>query len=138
MKSQSRYAKRYAGKTPKKRQLRINESIRDVLSTAITQGGHIQFENLSVTITDVRVSVDLKSAMIFIMPLGGQNKDEALEILNALAPQLRTELARKINLRYTPKLRFELDLSFESADIIFDILQSPQVKQDIDPDHDKD
>ncbi len=80
----------------------------------------------SVTVTEVRVSPDLKSATVFVMPLGGEDEDAALAALGRAAPFLRRRVAARCNLRFAPELRFALDTTFDAADRIERLLRSPE------------
>ncbi len=84
----------------------------------------------SITVTEVRVSPDLKHATAFCAPLGGAAMDETIAGLNRAAGFLRTKLARDIELRVTPSLRFISDDSFDEARRIDRLLDSPEVRRD--------
>ena len=71
--------------------------------------------NVSVTISEILVSPDLRNARVYTMPLGGINVDVILPALNRLAPVIQSLVAKKVHLRRTPRLRFFLDNSFENA-----------------------
>jgi ribosome-binding factor A len=119
--------------------LRVGELIRHAMSELLSRGtvndpvleGHV------VTVSDVRMSPDLKLATVFAMPLGGRDMTEVLAALERHKKVLRTEVAHRINLKFAPELRFRADQSFEYGAKIDAILDSPKVKQDIKP-HDAD
>jgi ribosome-binding factor A len=127
------------GGTPSQRMLRVGELIRHAMSELLSRGtvndpvleGHV------VTVSDVRMSPDLKLATVFAMPLGGRDMTEVLAALERHKKVLRTEVAHRINLKFAPELRFRADQSFEYGAKIDAILDSPKVKQDIKP-HDAD
>src|SRR3546814_19875674 len=91
------------------RQLRVVEELRHVLSQVLMEG-HFRDPDLvgmSVTVTEVRVSPDLKAATAFVMPLGGQAADKIIAALNRAQAFIRGEAARRLDLRFAPSLRSE-------------------------------
>jgi ribosome-binding factor A len=99
--------------------LKVGEEVRRVLSKIIqTQGFYDpNLMDLSLTISEVRVSPDLKHAVVFVMPLGGlENNQELLIALQNESHRLRYELGKKIRTKYTPQLRFQIDVSFDQYD----------------------
>ncbi|WP_448203738.1 30S ribosome-binding factor RbfA [Azospirillum sp. sgz302134] len=122
-----------AGKPPSQRQLRVGEEIRHALAEVLQRGDFHDPElaELNVTVTEVRISPDLRNATAFVTPLGGGAMDETLAALRRAAPFLRGQIARAINLRYAPTLSFEGDTSFEYAGRIDAILHSPAVARDL-------
>ena len=118
---------------PSQRQLRVGEELRHVLA-GIFQRGLLRdpaLVDVTVTVTEVRLSPDLKNATAYIMPLAGQHVDEVLAGLKRSAGFLRRELARAVPLRYAPSVSFELDNSFEHASRINALLHRPEVERDI-------
>ena len=87
----------------------------------------------SVTVTEVRLSPDLKNATAFVMPLGGGNTDEILAGLKRSAPYLKSRVAREIALRLVPNLTFTLDRAFDSAAHITELLSRPDIARDLGP-----
>ncbi|GAA0584347.1 30S ribosome-binding factor RbfA [Caenispirillum bisanense] len=124
---------RARGKPPSQRQLRVGEEIRHALAWALERG---DFGNAGldrpVTVTEVRVSPDLRNCTAFITPLGGGDPKPALQALKRLAPHLRHELARQVRMKYVPNLFFQPDESFDEAQHINLLLHSPQVVRDLD------
>ncbi len=113
---------------PSQRQLRVGEQIRHILCETL-QRGHFQSEILieesgRVTITEVRPSPDLKHARAYVMTLGGQRIDAVLEALNDEARVFQKDIGRQSNLKFTPKIRFVTDDSFEQAQRIEELLRS--------------
>ncbi|MFQ5953546.1 MAG: 30S ribosome-binding factor RbfA [Kiloniellales bacterium] len=109
-------ARRHGG-APSQRQLRVGAALRQAL-TDVLRGAHFHDPVLterSITVTEVRVSPDLKNATAFVMPLGGAAAESVLPALKRAAPYLRGQLGRQITLRYTPRLSFEFDASFDQA-----------------------
>lgn len=99
------------------RQLRVGELVRKGLSDILRDGDirHPDVAGASITVTEVRLSPDLRNATVFVLPLGGRNSEPVLEGLRLCAPFLRGRLARKVELRYAPALSFLLDESFDQA-----------------------
>ncbi|QCN95476.1 30S ribosome-binding factor RbfA [Azospirillum argentinense] len=122
-----------AGKPPSQRQLRVGEEIRHALADLFRRGDFHDPElaDLNVTVTEVRISPDLRNATAFVTPLGGGHMDETLSALRRAAPFLRGQIARVINLRHAPTLSFEADTSFDYAGRIDAILHSPAVARDV-------
>lgn len=122
-----------AGKPPSQRQLRVGEELRHTLADLLRRGDFRdpELQDLQVTVTEVRVSPDLRNATVFVTPLGGAHAEEALAALRRGAPFLRGQIARAVNLRYAPVLSFEADTSFDYAGHINTILHSPAVARDL-------
>ncbi|MBP2295859.1 30S ribosome-binding factor RbfA [Azospirillum rugosum] len=122
-----------AGKPPSQRQLRVGEELRHALAELLQRGDFHDPElaDLNVTVTEVRISPDLRNATAFVTPLGGGHMDETLAALRRAGPFLRGQIARAINLRYAPTLSFEADTSFDYASHIDNILHSPAVARDV-------
>ncbi len=113
---------------PSQRMLRVGEQIRHVLADALSRG-HFQDPVLmdyasTVTVTEVRVSPDLKHATAFVMALGGQHMDKLLPALNEEAYALQKEVNRQTELKFTPKLQFRADDTFDNALKIDSILHN--------------
>ena len=125
---------RHAAKEPSQRQLRVGEEIRHALSTILLRGDlhDPDLADASITVSEVRVSPDLKHATAFIMPLGGDHKVEALAGLRRAAPFLRGQVARAVRLKFAPSLRFEVDDRFDRAQRIDALLDAdrPAVSDD--------
>lgn len=90
-----------------------------------------------ITVTEVRISPDLRNATIYVMPLGGQHTKEVQEQLNAHAHFFKNELAHNMQLRFIPQLRFTTDSSFDYAEKIERILHDPAVAKDLKPENDE-
>jgi len=118
---------------PSQRQLRVGEMLRHALSN-IFRGTDIRDPDLvgiSVTVTQVKPSPDMRHATVFVEPLGGINAPAVLAALNRHRGFLRGELGRAIKLKFTPELRFLEDTSFAEAERIETILHSEKVARDI-------
>ena len=117
------------------RRRRVGEALRHALS-AILRRGELRdpaLQEVSVTVTEVRLSADLREASVFVMPLGGVNAIEALAGLERCAGFLKGRLARDVPLRFTPRLVFALDPSFDQAARIDRLLALPEVQRDLRP-----
>ena len=125
-----------SGRGTSQRQLRVGEELRHALSKILREGGcrDPMLENISITVTEVRISPDLRNATAFVMPLAGANAADTLAALKRCAPFLKGLLAREVPLRNTPNLDFALDTSFEQAERIAALLIRPDVARDLHPD----
>jgi len=124
---------RHEGHAPSQRQLRVGELIRHALAD-ILQRGDVHdpaLEGMVVTVPEVRVTPDLKLATVFLMPLGGKGADTVVDVFDRNKRFLRGEIAHRINLRYAPDLRFQLDTSFAEGDRVDALLRRPEVKRDL-------
>jgi ribosome-binding factor A len=128
--------KRHSGKNtgPSQRQLRVGELIRHALAELLTRG-EIHDQVLAshlLTIPEVRMSPDLRLATIFVMPLGGKDLGPVLAALESHKRFIRGEVARAVNLKFAPDVRFLADESFDQALRIDRLLASDKVRQDLD------
>jgi len=121
-------------KGPSQRQLKVGELIRHALAEIFARGEIADdvINAASLTVSEVRMSPDLKLATAFVMPLGGEGAAEAVAHLDQHKRFLRGELARKVNLKFMPEIRFKLDASFEASRRIDELLASPEVRRDLD------
>jgi ribosome-binding factor A len=118
---------------PSQRQQRVAELVRHALAEVL-QRGDISDPVLAthvVTVPEVRMSPDLKLATAYIMPLGGRDERPVLEALDRHKGVLRTEVARRVNLKFAPDLRFRRDESFDEAARIDALLRSEKVQRDV-------
>lgn len=129
---------------PSQRQQRVAELVRHALAEVIMRGDVVD-EVLAkhiVTIPEVRMSPDLKLATAYVMPLGGRDEKPVLEALERHRKFLRAEVARRVNLKFAPELRFRRDETFDEAARIDALLRSDEVLRDTQPtpdaDHDDD
>jgi ribosome-binding factor A len=118
---------------PSQRQLRVGEVLRHALSEILLRGDirDPDLAGVSVTITQVKPSGDMRHATVFCEPLGGKNADKIIAALNRAKAYLRGEMGHLITLRFTPELRFVEDDSFTEAEKIENILKSARVQQDL-------
>ncbi|KAA2236803.1 30S ribosome-binding factor RbfA [Salinarimonas soli] len=118
---------------PSQRQQRVAELVRHALAEVL-QRGDISDPVLAthvVTVPEVRMSPDLKLATAYVMPLGGKDERPVLEALDRHKKVLRTEVARRVNLKFAPDLRFRRDESFDEAARIDALLRSEKVQRDV-------
>lgn len=117
---------------PSQRQQRVAELVRHALAEVLSRGD-LQDEVLTknvITIPEVRMTPDLKLATAFVMPLGGRDEAAVLKALDKNKKVLRQEVARRVNLKYAPDLRFLRDESFDEAARIDALLRSEKVARD--------
>ncbi|MBI1209601.1 MAG: 30S ribosome-binding factor RbfA [Azospirillum sp.] len=120
-------------KAPSQRQLRVGEELRHVLAELLQRGDFRdpELRNLNVTVTEVRMSPDLRNATAFVTPLGGGQIGETVALLRKAAAFLRGQIAHAVQLRFAPHLSFEADTTFDYAERIEIILHSPDVARDL-------
>jgi ribosome-binding factor A len=115
------------------RQLRVGELVRHALSELFARGevhDPVLGSHL-ITVPEVRMTADLRLATIYVMPLGGHGGADVLAALERNKRFLRGEIARRINLKFAPDIRFRIDERFDEADRINKLLRSPQVARDL-------
>jgi ribosome-binding factor A len=122
-------------RAPSQRQLRVGEELRHALAQFLRPGElrDPALRDANITVTEVRVSPDLKNATAYVMPLAGANADEIMTGLRRSAPYLKAMLARTVELRQAPNLTFAYDTAFDSAARIAELLHSPEVERDLGP-----
>lgn len=125
---------RNKAKTPSQRQLKVGELIRHALAEIFSRGEIVDdlLSQYSLTVSEVRMTPDLKLATAFVLPLGGTGAEDVVKHLEQHKRFLRGEIAKRVSLRFTPELRFKMDTSFASSQRIDDLLSSPQVSRDLD------
>jgi ribosome-binding factor A len=115
------------------RQLRVGELIRHELADILSRGdihdpvleGHL------ITVPEVRMSADLRLATIYVMPLGGRDVQDVLDALERNKRYVRSEIARRVNLKFAPEIRFRVDERFDEAERIEKLLRTPAVQRDL-------
>jgi len=116
------------------RQIRFAELIRSIISECLLVEDFysLNFEISSITISYVKMSKDLRIANIYLMPLGGENKDLILDQINNQKYKFQKFLSKaKLNAKFTPKINFYLDDSFDEAEKIEKLLLNKNVSRDI-------
>ena len=121
------------------RQLRVGELIRHELADMLTRGEIHDpvIEGHMITVPEVRMSPDLRLATIYVMPLGGRDADTAIEAFERNKRYVRGEIARRVNLKFAPEIRFRVDERFDEAERIQKLLRTPAVQRDLDGDKDE-
>jgi len=122
------------GSGPSQRMLRVGELVRHALAEVLQRGDHIDpvLAGHIITVPEVRMSPDLKIATCYVMPLGGKDITPVIKALADNARRLRSEVARRVELKSVPELRFRKDTSFDEGARMDALLRSPQVQRDLD------
>jgi ribosome-binding factor A len=129
----SRGHAREPAKGPTQRSLRAGEVVRHALAEILARGeihdpviaAHL------ITVPEVRMSPDLRMATVYVLPLGGHDAAVVLAALERNKRYLRGEIARRVNLKFAPDIRFRIDQRFEEAERVERLLRSPQVRRDL-------
>ena len=118
---------------PTQRQLRVGELIRRTLSDVLARGDvhDADLGRMSITVGEVRTSPDLKIATAYILPLGGQGRNEALAALRLHRVEIRRLVAKGLALKFAPEIRFELDETFDRMDETRRMLAQDAVRRDL-------
>ncbi len=124
---------RTSGAGPGQRQLRVGELIRRTLAEVLQRGeiGDPELETASVTVSEVRISPDLRHATAYVMPLGGVNARGVVKALNRNKAAIRRIVTQGVNLRNSPEIGFEVDTTFDQAEHTRALLESDAVRRDI-------
>ncbi len=122
------------GPGPSQRQLRVGETIRRALSDVLARGDvhDPDLNRMSITVGEVRTSPDLKIATAYVLPLGGQGQEDVLKMLARNKGELRKAVAKKLTLKFSPELRFQLDQTFDQMDETRRMLSEDRVRRDAD------
>jgi ribosome-binding factor A len=115
------------------RQLRVGELIRHELAGMLSRGDVHDpvIEAHMITVPEVRMSPDLRLATIYVVPLGGRNGQDVLAALDRNKRYMRGEIARRVNLKFAPEIRFRIDERFDEAERIEKLLRTPDVQRDL-------
>lgn len=118
---------------PTQRQLRVGELIRRALSDVLIRGElhDPALDGVPITVSEVRVSPDLRSATAFVMPIGGERAEDVLAALTRARAEARRQVTRQVNLKFSPDIRFELDQTFDRMDETRRILSDDRVRRDL-------
>ena len=113
------------GKTVSQRQLRVGEMIKQSLSMIFlrNEAKVPNLETNTITVTEVKMSQDLKIAKAYVLPLGGKDADEVIDKLKEYSFLVRKILSKKIMVKFLPKLIFRKDESFEYAERIENLIK---------------
>jgi ribosome-binding factor A len=136
----ARHHKKNSAPGGSQRQLRVGEAVRHAVADILShRSAHDpDLEGHIITVPEVRMSPDLKLATIYVMPLGGRDTDIVVAALERNKKFLRGEVARRVNLKFAPDIRFRVDERFDEAERIEKLLRTPAVQRDLAPDSDKD
>ena len=118
------------------RLLRVGEQVRHILSE-ILQRGDVHDETLAkhlVSVTEVRMSPDLRHATVFVKPLLGQDEEKVIKALRTNTAYLQREVASRVKMKYAAKLKFLADDSFDEGTRIDQLLRAPKVARDLNED----
>jgi ribosome-binding factor A len=131
--SRNKKPKRDNGPNASQRQLRVGELIRHAIAEMLARGEVHDpvLESHMITVPEVTVTADLRLATIYVMPLGGNDSTNVLEAFERNKKFLRGEIARRINLKFAPDIRFHIDIRFDEAERIERLLRSPAVARDL-------
>lgn len=121
---------------PTQRQLRVAELIRRRLSEVLNRGDihDPDLNRLSITVGEVRCAPDLRAATAYVLPLGGENREEALEVLRRNKSEIRRAVSRGLALKFAPEIRFAIDETFDRLDDTRRLFSSSDVRRDLDGD----
>jgi ribosome-binding factor A len=122
-----------SGRTASQRQLRVGEELRHALAQVFMRQEIIDpdLRDVTITVTEVRVSPDLRNATAFVTPLGGRDAERVVPALNRCAGWLRGQVTRMVRLKFSPQVKFELDRSFDAADKVDALLRREDVARDL-------
>ncbi len=122
-----------SGTGPSQRMLRVGEVLRRALSDVLMQGDvhDPELNAMSITVSEVRTSPDLKIATCYVLPLGGDKREEAIQALKRNKGELRRMITKGMNLKYTPDLRFLIDESFDQMDATRRLFADETVRRDV-------
>ena len=121
--------------TPSQRQIRFGEVIRSIISEFLIRGDffNTEIDMSTITISFVKMSKDLRVASVYFMPLGGKNKDKILQFLNNNKYVFQKSISKaKLRSKFTPKINFYIDDSFDEAEKIENLLLDQKVLRDLD------
>ena len=107
--------------------------MRHAIATIIARGDVHDHDlaGVSITVSEVRVSPDMCNAKVYVMPLGGVDKEIVIKALNKAGPYIRGQLSKRVRMKYLPRLAFRLDESFDEASHIQELLADPKVVRDV-------
>jgi ribosome-binding factor A len=130
----------HSGSGPTQRQLRVGETIRRRLSEVLARGEvhDPDLNRIPITVGEVVVTPDLKTATAYVLPLGGQGRDEMLAALRRNAAEIRREVTRGLTLKFSPAMKFAIDETFDRLDDTRRMFSEDRVRRDIEPSDDAD
>ncbi|GHA59869.1 ribosome-binding factor A [Amylibacter ulvae] len=118
---------------PSQRQLRVGELIRRAVAETLQRGDihDPELAHVSITVGEVRPTPDLKTAIVFVLPLGGINAEAVIAALNRNTYEIRRAMNKAVTLKFSPKLKFVLDTTFDNLDETRRLLSQDKVVKDI-------
>ncbi|WP_112322409.1 30S ribosome-binding factor RbfA [Oceanibium sediminis] len=118
---------------PSQRQLRVGELIRRALSDTLARGDLFDpdLDKTSITVSEARITPDLKQATVYVLPLGGGEADLVIEALTRNKHELRRAVNKAVALKYSPELTFKVDHTFDRMDETRALLSDPKVQRDL-------
>ena len=119
---------------PSQRQLRVGELIRRTLSDVLIRGEihDPELNRMSITVGEVRTTPDLRVATAYVLPLGGQGREEALSALRRNRNELRRVVTKSLTLKFSPEIKFEIDETFDRLDDTRRMFEQDNVRRDLD------
>ena len=127
-----------SAKGSSQRQLRVGEMLRRAVSDVLLRGDihDTDLAHVSITVGEVRSTPDLKLALVYVLPLGGQNAEIVINALNKNKYEIRRSVNKLVSLKYSPDLKFVLDRTFDQLDETRRLLEQDVVKRDVSSDND--
>lgn len=122
-----------AGAGPSQRQLRVGELIRRTLSEILSRGEihDPDLNRMSITVSEVRVTPDLRIATAFVLPLGGKNQEEAIAALARNKWEIRHAITKQMSVKHSPDIRFLIDDTFDRMDETNRLFAQEDVRRDL-------
>lgn len=131
--------KKRTGRTASKRQLRVGEQLRHIIAGILAEDNihDPDVTSTPITVTEVQSSSDMRNATVYVIPLGGQNEKAVIDGLNRSSGFVQAEMGKKLSMKFTPRLFFKKDESFEYGDHIDRLIRRNRV-DDTDNDEETD
>jgi len=125
-------SRKVPSKTASKRQLRVGEQLRHILSEVLAEGNihDPDVAGTSVTVTEVQPSPDMRNATAYVIPLGGENEKAIIAGLNRSAGFIQGEMGRQLSMKFTPRLTFKKDESFDYSSHIDELLRRNKSREE--------
>jgi ribosome-binding factor A len=129
-----------SSKSASKRQLRVGEQLRHIISEVLSEGNihDPEVSTTPVTVTEVQPSPDMRNATVYVVPLGGVNEEAVIKGLNRSSGFVQAEMARQLSMKFTPRLTFKKDASFEYGDHIDSLIRKTSAERSSDQKSDPD
>ncbi|MEH6402393.1 MAG: 30S ribosome-binding factor RbfA [Sneathiella sp.] len=126
--------KKRTPRTANKRQLRVGEQLRHILSSILAEDNvhDPDVTGVSITVTEVQPSTDMRNATVYVIPLGNDDESTLIEGLNRSAGFIQSELGKQLTMKFTPRLTFKKDASFEYGNHIDALIKKNQTIEDAD------